>query len=331
MKKEPLFCQRCQIQTKYVIDSFARYHLLKEHNMTMKNYYDCYLKEKDEEKCINCGDICQWDNSVKGYRTYCSTKCMGSDLNFIEKCKKRSAAIDHVKAATKRKETCIKKYGVEYVSQLEEVKKKVIETNMNTYGCESTLSLPGVSEARNKALLENADTINEKRKKWWENNKNSLKVKESRSKTMISKYGVENLFSTPEMQDSIREVNYKSGYWIPLEQKSEWAQYCFKVKKETEKHIEELFSTWGGKCYYFDYILTTGKSNSAPLSITIDHKVSKKWGFINNISPEIIGRLENLCICSRIINCAKNHLTEEEFYKSDVYLKYKGTSNDQHR
>ena len=39
---------------------------------------------------------------------------------------------------------------------------------------------------------------------------------------------------------------------------------------------------------------------------TIDHKISVFNGFINNISPEEISQLENLCITKRTNNSKKN-------------------------
>ncbi len=39
---------------------------------------------------------------------------------------------------------------------------------------------------------------------------------------------------------------------------------------------------------------------------TIDHKISVHYGFINNINPEEISSLENLCLTKRRINSKKN-------------------------
>ena len=47
---------------------------------------------------------------------------------------------------------------------------------------------------------------------------------------------------------------------------------------------------------------------------TIDHKISVKNGFINNIDPSIIGNVENLCITKRCINSSKNSKNEKDFH-----------------
>ena len=53
--KHKIFCKCCNTQTNYVIDVFARWHLKKYHNMTMKEYYDRFLKKDGE----GIGVVCQ--------------------------------------------------------------------------------------------------------------------------------------------------------------------------------------------------------------------------------------------------------------------------------
>ena len=102
MKKEKIYCEHCQTQTKYVIDNFARWHLKREHNMTMKEYYDLYMKKENEEKCKMCGKECFWENSTKGYCNYCSQECMRKDPDFKELHKKSVNSYDK-KLADKRR------------------------------------------------------------------------------------------------------------------------------------------------------------------------------------------------------------------------------------
>lgn len=322
MSKEPIYCQHCQKQTKYGIDTFARWHLKKEHNMTMKEYYDLYMKKENEEFCKMCGEHCGWENSTKGYYTYCSPECMRIDPEWQESHKAGVNAQDKEAALEKRRATCKDKYGTDNVSQNEVVKQKMFGTNKERYGSHVTLGLSQVKEARNKALDDNSEEINDKRIAWWSED-NKQKVNKTRITTLLKRYGVENLFSTEEMKEQIRNTNYESGYWTLLEHKSEWEQYCYYVQEETKKHVRELFGTWNGNCYYFGHNLTLDTSDYDPYSVSIDHKISKKHGFTHGIPPEEIGALENLCICSRLINCIKNTLTEEEFLKSERYHKYK--------
>lgn len=53
--------------------------------------------------------------------------------------------------------------------------------------------------------------------------------------------------------------------------------------------------------------------HTAPNYPTIDHKKSVHYGFINNISPEEISNISNLCITKRSINSTKRDMIESEF------------------
>ena len=344
MTKEKIYCEHCKTQTKYVIDNFARWHLKKEHNMTMKEYYDLYMKKENEEFCKICGKVCFWENSTKGYCTYCSKECMYSDPDYRETVNASLQTYDREKANKKRIETNLDKYGVECVSQHGYVKEKTFQTNLDRYGEKTTLNVSHVRNARLKALEEKIDEIVQKRYDKWFARTDTEKeeVLNRRKDTCLERYGVEHVFHLDETWDKIRETNVQkygseyvvesnhfrsqmlsNGTWIPYEQKNDFERYYYDVNEETRKHLPKLFSEWDGRCYYFNMRLRRFNGEYDPYSISIDHKISKKYGFENNIPPEEIGSFNNLCICSRLINCVKNFLTEEEFYKSDRYHKYK--------
>ena len=46
---------------------------------------------------------------------------------------------------------------------------------------------------------------------------------------------------------------------------------------------------------------------------TIDHIIPKIYGFLNNIEPKEICKLENLCITKRTFNCSKKSMEISEF------------------
>jgi hypothetical protein len=46
---------------------------------------------------------------------------------------------------------------------------------------------------------------------------------------------------------------------------------------------------------------------------SVDHKISVFFGFSNNIDPKEIGKIDNLCICSRWSNHKKGIMNEEKF------------------
>lgn len=81
-----------------------------------------------------------------------------------------------------------------------------------------------------------------------------------------------------------------------------------KVRNKTNRVKKKLFESWNGLDYYDNENIRQNLelkyySKKYP---TIDHKISIYYGFNNNIDPEIIGDLENLCIAKRCINSSKN-------------------------
>lgn len=51
-------------------------HLTRIHKITLKEYYDTYMKQKDEGYCKYCGRLTNFSNSlIKGYYLFCSTSC----------------------------------------------------------------------------------------------------------------------------------------------------------------------------------------------------------------------------------------------------------------
>ena len=81
-----------------------------------------------------------------------------------------------------------------------------------------------------------------------------------------------------------------------------------------------LYENWDGYDYY-DGEYIKGNFSHSPLSSlypTIDHKISTYFGFINNIEPEEISSLENLCITKKKINSQKRELTDYQFPLSNI-------------
>lgn len=183
----------------------------------------------------------------------------------------------------KRKETCLKRYGVENTSQSEEIKNKIKKTNLEKYGFEFVLQL--------------------------ENIKNKSK------KTCLEKYGYENYSKTKEWYERTKQIRIKNGQQIPDELKTKYEIYRKRVNNLTSLKKLRLFENWDGYDYYDnEYIKENLKlSNNSKFYPTIDHKISVYYGFINNIPPEEISKIENLCITKRSINSSKRDKNDYEF------------------
>jgi hypothetical protein len=96
--------------------------------------------------------------------------------------------------------------------------------------------------------------------------------------------------------------------------KTEFRKYWTLVWRETRKYKKKLFELWNGKDHYTgEFLITNDKSFNDKRYRTIDHKTSISYGFKNNINPKEIGKIDNLCICSRSTNSKKHDLLENEF------------------
>jgi len=96
---------------------------------------------------------------------------------------------------------------------------------------------------------------------------------------------------------------------------SKWVKYKSNVRNLTKKSKKKLLKNWEGYDYYDNQYI---KENFNLLYHhkdypTVDHKISLYNGYINNISPEDISNVDNLCITKRCINSSKNYKTEEEY------------------
>ena len=137
-------------------------------------------------------------------------------------------------------------------------------------------------------------------------------IKNKIKETNLEKYGVENQFQS----EKFKTLMIENGRLID-ELKTPFESYRKKVDNKTKIIKKELFKNWNGYDYYEkDYIKNNLNLNSNNrLYPTIDHKISVHYGFINNIPPEDISNINNLCITKRSINSSKKYLTEEEFLK----------------
>ena len=97
----------------------------------------------------------------------------------------------------KTKQTCLKKYGYEYVLQSVEIREKGKKTLLENYGVENPSQSPELQEKMKQTFLERYGT---------ENPFQSEEVKERIKQTMLEKYGVE----SPYQLEEIREKGKKT-------------------------------------------------------------------------------------------------------------------------
>jgi len=183
---------------------------------------------------------------------------------------------------------------------------QLVESHLNGHGCRACAN--NMIKLNKDQFIERSNAIHNNLFSYelveYINNYTSVKI-------MCQKHGV--FQQTPK--------NHMLGVGCPFcreEQKNimtPLSNYSRIVDNITNKYKNELFYRWNGYDFYdgepiAKNFLLTPNSKSYP---TIDHKISKHSGFINNISPEIIGNINNLCITKRTINSIKNRTNFNEF------------------
>ena len=197
----------------------------------------------------------------------------------------------------------------------------------NSYNCKACNSI-----TYKKSMLE---------KYGYDNPSTTPECVEKRKKTCLEKYGNEYAIANNEVKDKIKnsifdkygghhskvpEIMKKikdkgkltkigKGLVIPDDELNEWELYRRIVRNITNLNRNKLFEDWNGLDYYDDeYIKNNFDIKHTDYDYpTIDHKISVIYGFKNNITPEEIGGIENLCITKKGINSSKSFLIEEDY------------------
>jgi len=150
---------KCLFETNKV-KSFTS-HLRYKHFISSKCYYDIYLKREKEGVCINCCiKHTKFISITKGYLAHCSIKCSNNSEDkkikiqkfFIKKYGKGITNASHLQATKdkisksnsnkevidralkKRKQTNIKKYGIDILLRSKKIKENIEKTNILKYG-----------------------------------------------------------------------------------------------------------------------------------------------------------------------------------------------------
>jgi hypothetical protein len=180
--------------------------------------------------------------------------------------------------------------------------KKTMITNNKKYGCDNQFQIKEIKN-RNTEL----------------SRKNSKERLEKRTRTNLIKYGCENPFQIDDIiikiKHKIRQTKIQRHLISSDENISDFLRYKKQVTNITNKIKKELFKQWDGYDYYDgEYIKDNFCYKHTDRNYpTIDHKISTYHGFNNNIPPEKIGGIDNLCITKKYINNNKSIKTDKEF------------------
>lgn len=184
-------------------------HVYAKHELTSKNYYDKYLKKSKDGECVVCGNETTYRNMGDGYLKTCSIECRNNNKDIkrdywrgkkqsIEIINKRVDNTNQEQKEIKRKQTMLRKYGVDNPSKLDFVKNKI--------------SISNKGKTQNRTIKWQNKIIETKRKngtlKHSEETKNKISKK-------LNQYFSENLDREKYISDS-NNINHISGWYNGL-------------------------------------------------------------------------------------------------------------------
>lgn len=313
-------CEICESENSV---TYGKYNINKNRNN--KGYYSCFkCKNLEKEKtCLEkygvksysmtedfkIGESVKWKGIKKGHEKSKITMMerYGVDSYFkTDKSKdynRKWMSSDEFKEKSKIK--LIEVYGVDSYSKTENFKKDIYDKK------------DMIIEKIRQTFLERYDVLNSSQLESTKLKKllRKSEIDEIKKQTCLEKYGVDNVSKVDYIKKKRKDTMIDNGSIIADYLLSDFEVYKRKVKSITRKNKKNLYENWDGNDYYDNELIKGYLSHTHTHRFypTIDHKISVYFGFMNNISPEEIGSLENLCITKRFINSMKGKLVEENF------------------
>lgn len=235
---------KCKLCQKEISPLGMPSHVNRMHQMSIKEYYDKYLKQDDEGICLMCGKETAFAGLTKKYKKYCSKECANSS----------PLRMQHIA------ETNIKRYGTTCILASKEIRDKISNTNLERYGCENPFAAEEVKEKIRQTNLQRygtesaaqAESVKQKsretclKKYGVEYSFQSENNKQKSKQIMLQKYGVEHNF---QRQDII-EISKKASHAPEIDQKRNrklnknhtleiYLQKQLKIEFETEFYSDE--------------------------------------------------------------------------------------------
>lgn len=190
-------CLICNKQFKSRLGS----HIV-THKITIKEYYDKYIRQSNEGICPICGKETSFLGLTKGYSEHCSLKCKGADPKVKEKVEN----------------TCLEKYGAPNVYASEYGKQKIKETNIEKYGVEHPQQNKEISEkttitckkqynGRGYASKQILNKIKQTNQEKYGLENPSVFGTDIYKQSIIDKYNVDNPLKSNEIKEKIKQTN----------------------------------------------------------------------------------------------------------------------------
>lgn len=127
-----MICKLCNREFSTLIGLSG--HISRSHDISLKSYYDKYLKSDGEGKCCVCGKPTKFQSLTQGYASTCSFSC--SRKQGAETKKKMYGYIPGSYGSKEFENAMLDKYGVKNSQQNPKIREKTKKTNKERYGVE---------------------------------------------------------------------------------------------------------------------------------------------------------------------------------------------------
>lgn len=201
---------KCEIcDRKFNNSRILGIHISTTHEMSKKDYYDKFLKrDENEGKCLECGKETGFVTLVKGYRIFCSVKCLNQSQYHIKHCTETYTK-NYIDNEENRKElnertrnTCLERYnGIGFASQ--ELTKKYNETMLLKYGHTNPSQVEEIQEKTKLTNLEKYGT---------ENVYGSDLIIQKIKETNLERYGETSWTKSKEGREFLKEFTNSQEY-----------------------------------------------------------------------------------------------------------------------
>lgn len=297
---------------------FARH--LKVHNLTNKDYYETYIigytplclcgksltYYRDDKYANSCGDVKCVGQSVSKRKSQWTLEEKQKDSSNKKLAASRRTADDIKQTISKTKETFIRKYGTEWVTQSTEFKTKSAKSKIERYG-NSKYNNSQTSQIKNKNK-----SIDEKNL-----------INNTRRNTNLELYGVENCFLKPDARYKSAKSNSAGREFVMPSGK------IIRVRGYEDQVITELSLTFDESDLIVDDVLHL---YNLPVFTYVDHRrhirkyypdiyipkenkiieVKSRWWWDGNGSEKYKTRLTN--------NLKKRQAVLDKGYNYEVWL-----------
>ena len=215
-----------------------------------------------EMTCVECSKVCtkilRRQSCNINFLTYCSQCNQRRTFNKLY-------GVDHIsqleEIKEKKRETCKKNFGVEYPSQSKEIKQKIEDSNLKNYGCKNVFQNEEIKERIKQKNIENlgveypmqSKICKEKSKKTCKEHfgvEYSLQdkhIRELGKQTSLDRYGVENYGALTRPQKYEFDNLKFDSFW-------ELAFYLYHIDKDHDIEREPCkfeYYVGNAKHYYF--------------------------------------------------------------------------------